>query len=138
VEPTFHYSRAFLESARQLDAGYPSAWVGIVAAREYLRQFGRAAVAPDVRWHIAQSVFGADCGELRWPNPEDQVGHPDLAIRGLFVAHPNDLWYVFTLLGNKAVGAHRGNDWYDHVVEQSDHTARQAVTALNLTPLPAE
>ena len=89
-----------------------------------------------MRWHIVQSSFGEHCGELRWPNPEDQADHPDKAMRGLFVAHPNNEWYVFTLLGNKAAGPHRGSDWYDLAVEQSDHTVRQAIAALKLTPFP--
>lgn len=132
----FYNSRAFVAAARQLASTDVGAWAGIVAAREYLRAFRRAAVAPDVKWHIVQSSFGEHCGELRWPDPEHQAEHPGTAIRGLFVAHPSDEWYVFTLLGNKAAGPHRSSDWYDRAVEQSDQTVRQAITALKLTPFP--
>lgn len=136
MDPVFYNSGAFVAAARQLASTDPKAWAGIVAAREYLRAFGRAAVAPDVRWHIVQSSFGEHCGELRWPDPEDQADHPGKAIRGLFVAHPSDEWYVFTVLGNKAAGRHRGNDWYGLAIEQSDQTVRQAITALKLRPFP--
>lgn len=132
----FYNSRAFVAAARQLAATDAEAWAGIIAAREYLRAFGRAAVAPDVKWNILQSSFGEHCGELRWPDPEDQADHPRKAIRGLFVAHPSDEWYVFTLLGNKAAGTTLGSDWYDLAVEQSDQTVRAAITVLKLTPFP--
>lgn len=75
---------------------------------------------------------------MRWPNPEDQSDHPNKAIRALFVAHPSDEWYVFTLLGNKAAGPHRGSAWYDRAVEQSDRLAHQAILALKLKPLTIE
>ncbi len=130
MDSVFYNSRAFADAAKQLASTDAEAWAGIVAAREYLRAFGRAAVAPDEKWHIVQSSFGEHCGELRWPDSEDQAEHPGTAIRGLFVAHPSDEWYVFTLLGNKAAGANRGSDWYDLAVEQSDQTVRQAITAL--------
>lgn len=136
VASTFYNASAFVESAKQLAASNPAAWAGIVAAREYLREFGRAATAPDVRWRITQSVFAEYCGELRWPNPEDQAEHPDIAIRGIFVAHPSDEWYVFTVLGNKAVGKHRGNEWYDLAIKQSDQTIVRAIDVLGLAPLP--
>lgn len=138
VEPAFFNSRSFVESAKQLASSDGEAWAGIVATRHYLREFRRAAVAPDVQWHIVQSAFGEHCGELRWPNPEDQAAYPGKAIRGLFVAHPSDEWYVFTLLGNKASGRHRGGDWYDLAVAESDRIAYQAIKALDLTPFPPE
>jgi len=134
VIPKFHYSPSFIESARQLSTTNPMAWAGLTAAIEYLREFKRAAVAPDVKWHIAQSEFAQDCGEIRWPNPEDQSDHPNTALRGLLVAHPTDEWYVFTVLGNKASGTHQGSAWYDLAIKQSDETARQAVAVLKLTP----
>lgn len=138
MEPVFHYSRSFVESAEHLNATNPAAWAHIVAARDYLREFRRAAVAPDVRWHIATSCFAENCGELRWPDPEDQSAHPDVAIRGLFVANPNDEWYVFTVLGNKAVGPMRGNAWYQHAIAQSDSIAQRAIATLKLSPFPSE
>lgn len=136
--PKFHYSAEFRESAIQLNAARPPAWAGLVAAREYLREFQRSALAPDVRWHIAQSEFAQHCGEIRWPNPEDQAEHPDSALRGLFVAHPTNEWYVFTLLGNKATGPLRGDTWYESAVPLSDRIARQAISVLGLTPFTYE
>lgn len=133
--PKFHYAASFIEPARHLSATDPMAWSGLTAAIEYLREFKRTAVAPDVKWHIAQSDFAQDCGEIRWPNPENQADHPSTALRGLFIAHPSDEWYVFTMLGNKASGSHRGNAWYEPAVKQSDETARRAIDALKLTPI---
>lgn len=91
-----------------------------------------------MRWHIAQSEFGPDCGEIRWPNPEDQNDHPDTALRGLFVCHPSAEWYVFTVLGNKANGRHRGNAWYGPAIELSDKIARHAIEALTTPPISTE
>lgn len=136
--PKFHYSPPFMESARQLSGNDPEGWAGLTAAIEYLREFNRGAVAPDVKWHIAQSAFAEDCGEIRWPNPENQADYPDMALRGLFVAHPTDEWYVFTVLGNKAGGPVQGNAWYDRAIKQSDEIVRRAIEALNLTPVTAK
>lgn len=136
MTPDFHYSASFVESAKQINASNPLAWAGLVAAIEYLRRFKRSAVAPDVRWGVALSEFGADAGEIRWPDPESQTQHSETALRGLFVAHPSDEWYVFTLLGNKAKGLRRGNAWYPHAVAQSDRTTREAIETLGLIPFP--
>ena len=64
--PIHHYSSAFKQSAERLADANPLAWAGIRAAIGYLLEFKRAAVAPDVRWHIVQSEFGTHCGEIRW------------------------------------------------------------------------
>ncbi len=132
-----HYSSAFKQSAEWLAAADPLAWAGIRAAIRYLLEFKRAAAAPDVRWHIVRSQFGAHCGEVRWPDPESQSEHPDDAWRGLFVAHPDDDWYVFTVLGNKAGTDRSGNDWYTSAVARSDEIARTAIVVLGLSGFPA-
>lgn len=129
-------SRTFRQSAERLAAADPLAWAGIRAAMQYLLDFKRAAVAPDVRWHIVQSEFGRHCGEIRWPDPEFQSEHPDDAWRGLFVAHPNDDWYVFTVLGNKAGADRSGNNWYTSAVALSDEIAHSAIVDLGLSPFP--
>ncbi|MDE0676097.1 MAG: hypothetical protein OXH42_02005 [Acidimicrobiaceae bacterium] len=135
--PIHHYSSAFKQSAERLADASPLAWAGIRAAIRYLLEFKRAAVAPDVRWHIVQSEFGTHCGEIRWPDPEAQSEHPDDAWRGLFVAHPNDDWYVFTVLGNKAGTDRSGNDWYASAVSRSDEIVRTAIVDLGLADIPA-
>ena len=126
----------FVESARQLSGTDPVAWAGLTAAIGYLRNFKREAAAPDVRWHIMESEYGKDCGEIRWPNPEEQTDHPGTALRGLFVAFPSDEWYVFTVLGNKATGPLQGNAWYRAAVPRSDEIVGQAIQALKLTYFP--
>lgn len=131
-----HYSSAFKQSAERLAAINPLAWVGIQAAIRYLLEFKRAAVAPDVRWHIVQSEFRTHSGEVRWPDPESQSEHPDDAWRGLFVAHPSDEWYVFTVLGNKAGTGRSGSDWYTSAAARSDQLARSAISVLGLADFP--
>ena len=135
--PTFdrvvsdHFSQQFKTAAERLSADRPELWDGIVQTLVYLREFRRGAVAPDIRWEIGQSVYGPNCGELRWPDPEIQRKYPADAWRGLFVAHPEDDWYVFTVLGNKAG---LGNRWYDLAVSESDALVQVAVSSLRLTP----
>lgn len=130
---TDHFSNQFKTAAERVVETKPDLWDGVRETLVYLRQFRRQAVAPDVRWGIAQSKFGADCGEVRWPYPEIQARHPTDAWRGLFVAHPDDDWYVFTILGNKA-GV--GNAWYSDAVVKSDEIVAVAVEQLGLQPFP--
>jgi len=130
-----HVSLQFKSAAERLANERPDLWDGIAMTVEYLRQFRRHAVAPDVRWGIAQSIFGSNCGEIRWPDPEVQEKYLDDAWRGLFVAHPDEDWYVFTVLGNKATD---GNRWYDRAVPISDAVVRAAIAKLHLRPLRPE
>lgn len=125
-----------MQSAERLAVANPGAWVGLRAAIQYLLEFKRAAVAPDVRWRIVESRYGRHCGEIRWPDPEVQSEHPNDAWRGLFVAHPSNDWYVFTVLGNKAGAGRGGNDWYSDAVPRSDEITRTAIEKLRLNPFP--
>lgn len=126
-----HFSSVFKRTAEQLALEGPDLWEGLRQTLIYLREFRRGAVAPDVRWGISQSVYGPNCGEVRWPDPEVQSQFAGDAWRGLFVAHPDDDWYVFTVLGNKAG---RGNAWYDSAVPLSDELASRAIAQLGLKP----
>jgi len=123
-------------SAERLAAVNPAAWAGLQAAIRYLLEFQRAAVAPDVRWHIVESEYGKHCGEIRWPDPEAQFEHPNDAWRGLFVAHPDNNWYVFTVLGNKATTSQGGNTWYTPAVQKSDEITHAAIETLGLADFP--
>ena len=127
-----HYSAAFKVVAEERANSNRLAWAGMLGAIRYLLEFKRSAVALDVRWHIVQSEFGKHCGEVRWPDPGTQSEHPNDAWRGLFVAHPNDDWYVFTVLGNKAETGRSGIDWYTSAVTRSDEITRAAIEVLNL------
>lgn len=129
---TDHFSTQFKSAAERLADEEPILWNGIRETLIYLSEFRHYAIAPDVRWGITQSVYSGHCGEIRWPDPEIQAEHPGDAWRGLFVAHPDDDWYVFTILGNKAA---TGNDWYDQAVPQSDALVALAVEQLALKPL---
>lgn len=129
---TDHFSAQFTAAAHRLSTAEPVLWDGLREAIRYLTEFRHGAISPDVRWGIAQSAFGVNCGEIRWPDPEIQREHPDHAWRGLFVAHPNDVWYVFTILGNKA---RVGNAWYDEAVPVSDALAVQAIAKLGLASI---
>ncbi len=131
-----HYSAGFKQSAERLAAVNPAAWAGLQAAIQYLLEFQREAVAPDVRWHIVASEYGKHCGEIRWPNPEAQFEHPNDAWRGLFVAHPDNNWYVFTVLGNKAGTGQGGNTWYTPAVQKSDAITHAAIETLGLADFP--
>ncbi len=130
---TDHFSSQFKIAAERLAASEPNLWDGIRETLVYLWEFRRQALAPDVRWGIAQSTYGPHCGEVRWPDPEIQAKYPADAWRGLFVAHPDGAWYVSTILGNKA-GA--GNAWYDDAGAQSDELVAAAVDRLGLRPFP--
>ncbi len=125
---TDHFSTQFKTTAERLAGEKPALWDGIRETLIYLAEFRHQAVAPDVRWGITQSAYGHNCGEIRWPDPEIQPEYPSDAWRGLFVAHPDDDWYVFTILGNKA-GA--GNAWYDKAVPDSDALIASAIGQLN-------
>ena len=48
------------------------------------------------------------------------------------MAHPNDDWYVFTVLGNKAETGRSGIDRYTSAVTRSDEITRAAIEVLNL------
>ena len=93
----------------------------IGASITYLNDFGRSAVAPDVKWNLSTSDFATNSGEIRWPTPEDQERYPNDAWRGLFIAATDTSWILFTLLGNKA-GQRK---WYDKAVPLSDSRARE-------------
>jgi len=112
-------SAGFANQLRILRDGDKSAAVGVVAAVRYLAEFGRSAVAPDVKWRLEVSRYRADSGEVRWPDPEYQDEHPGQAWRGLFVAATDMSWIIFTVLGNK----HGADDWYDRFVTESDAVA---------------
>ena len=110
-----------------------------MAAVRYLSEFGRSAVAPDVKWGLEVSRYRADSGEVRWPNPEYQDEHPGKAWRGLFVAATDMSWIIFTVLGNK----HGVDDWYDRLVAESDAIAeaifeRRSGTSDPLTHFPLQ
>ena len=133
-----HFSGAYVEVARRVVVERPEIWARLEQATDYLIEFGQQAVAPDVEWYIAQSAFGPHSGEIRWPDPETQQDHPNDAWRGLFVAAVDYSWILFTVLGNKAAGSHRGNAWYDLAVPQSDQIARAAAKHLDLSSFPPE
>lgn len=130
-----YFSTQFKAAAERIAADKPVLWDGIRETLTYLIHFRHQAIAPDVRWGIALSAYGRQCGEIRWPDPEIQSDYPNDAWRGLFVAHPNDDWYVFTVLGNKA---RSGNAWYDKAVPESDAVVDRAIEQLGLQPFPSE
>ncbi|MGH1505614.1 MAG: hypothetical protein ACRBI6_18840 [Acidimicrobiales bacterium] len=134
--PRLIYSGAFRDTFQRLQSD-PQAVAGLSAAMTYLADFGRSAVSPDVQWHLQTSAYGSHAGEVRWPNPEDQHDHPGQAWRGLFVAAVDTSWIIFTVLGNKAIGPARGNDWYRSAVPRSDDIAAQAIEMLGLTAHPS-
>ncbi len=84
---------------------------GLAGAVRYLIKHGRAAVGPDVEWHLRSSVYGRSSGEVRWPDPEEQSAHPDDAWRALFIGATGTSWILLTVCGNKSVGPDTGNDW---------------------------
>lgn len=101
----------------------------------YLEAFGSSAVAPAVKWHLAQSVYGRYSGEIRWPDPVDQHRSPRVAIRGLFVAATDCSWITYDIIGNKL--AVTGPDsWYDRAIELTDQAAVAARGRFALSHFP--
>lgn len=128
-------------NATALDIGErrPDVATALGPVLTYLVEHGRQAAGPDVEWHIRTSRYQSHSGEIRWPDPQLQSEYPNDAWRGLFVAATDTRWILLTLLGNKAVGPHQGNAWYDQAVPVADQIAADYIAhhALDNAPTPS-
>ncbi len=127
-----YYSPMFRETAIVLGGSDPNAWAGIRRSIDYLIEHGRASVRPDVGWHIRESSFGPNSGEVRWPDPEYQSEYSGKAWRGLFVSNRDCDWIVFGVLGNKVASPGGTDAWYRDAARETDEFARTVHNAANL------
>lgn len=130
------FSPQFRQALEHLHAADREAFAGLRAAIWYLNEHRRGALAPDVKWKLAQSAFGPNSGEIRWSNPEYQAERPRKAWRGLFVTNATGEWLLFTVLGNKAIHQAGSAAWYDINTAESDRIANDYQARFPLQNFP--
>lgn len=87
------------------------AYLGLMAAKHILEEFGPKAGIPEVKWRIEAADYPhrANMGELRWPDPDNQEEHPTDAWRVLFYSNRASTYVLLVAVGNK----HDNPTWYE-------------------------
>ena len=98
------------------------------ALMDYLDAHGHGSVLPDVGWKIQQSRYRVITGELR-------VEDPERSYRILFAMDPDERWVHYLVAGNKSVGSHQGNAWYDAWVPVADAYLEVFLNRIGFTPI---